>query len=287
MTRHGNILSFDEARARGSVSSDHSPSRARSTQHSTRSVIHSPEQPQRLTYDPSFEQSFTATARSGSYSTVQRSHVPSASANPLHASRRDTPSATASRAPRAGLARNRRGTMGSARTKSSQIQRDQFASQIDNMQNMHDRNDAGYQDDESKSVRSEKKSLTHRMRAAKAERQFNKTFGSDGPVKPGPEQTSRPALYEMKMGKTHKRSSRMQTNSAGSKRRGGILSRIGGIFSFLDPRSDRFSARSSRARHWCSLLYCSISLLRTTIKRSVSNNSLRLNTKWLPIIIQL
>ena len=81
------------------------------------------------------------------------------------------------------------------------------------------------------------------MRSAKAERQFNKTFGTDEPVKPGPEQSSRPALYEMKMGKTHKRSARMQ-NGATSKKKRGFFARFASLFAFLDPRSPRFSSQA-------------------------------------------
>lgn len=88
-----------------------------------------------------------------------------------------------------------------------------------------------------------KKSLAHRVRSAKAERQFNKTFGTDEPVKPGPEQSSRPALYEMKMGKTHKRSARMQ-NGATSKKKRGFFARFASLFAFLDPRSPRFSSQA-------------------------------------------
>ena len=91
--------------------------------------------------------------------------------------------------------------------------------------------------------KSDKKLLTHRVRAAKAERQFNKRFGSDEPVKPGPDQSSRPALYEMKMGKNHKRSARMQ-NTGKSKKGSGILGRLASIFSLFDPRSPRFSSRA-------------------------------------------
>ena len=88
-----------------------------------------------------------------------------------------------------------------------------------------------------------KKSLAHRVRSVKAERQFNKTFGTDEPVKPGPEQSSRPALYEMKMGKTHKRSARMQ-NGATSKKKRGFFARFASLFAFLDPRSPRFSSQA-------------------------------------------
>ncbi|MFR3890645.1 MAG: FtsB family cell division protein, partial [Eggerthellaceae bacterium] len=88
-----------------------------------------------------------------------------------------------------------------------------------------------------------KKSLAHRVRSAKAERQFNKTFATDEPVKPGPEQSSRPALYEMKMGKTHKRSARMQ-NGASSKKKRGFFTRFASLFAFLDPRSPRFSSQA-------------------------------------------
>ncbi len=126
------------------------------------------------------------------------------------------------------------------------------------MQDLGVKLDPARQEREMEQEKREKKSLAHRMRAAKAERQFNKTFGSDEPVKPGPEQASRPALYEMKMGKTHKRSSRMQSTSSGSKRKGGILSRIAGVFSFLDPRSERFS---SRALISCATLVLAVVLL--------------------------
>ena len=100
MTRHNNILSFDEARARGAVSSfwckasaKISPIAHKNAAHSSqmrrsasqlnpqRPVLNQARQssahasssrPERLTYDPSFAQSFTATARSGSYQNARR-----------------------------------------------------------------------------------------------------------------------------------------------------------------------------------------------------------------------
>ena len=53
-----------------------------------------------------------------------------------------------------------------------------------------------------------------RLRSAKAERQFNKRFASNGSR--SEEQTSRPALYEMRMGKTHAHSARMQQEANSS-----------------------------------------------------------------------
>ena len=101
MTRHNNILSFDEARARGAVSSRSGAKQApksppiahKNAAHSSqmrrsasqlnpqRPVLNQARQssahasssrPERLTYDPSFAQSFTATARSGSYQNARR-----------------------------------------------------------------------------------------------------------------------------------------------------------------------------------------------------------------------
>lgn len=108
----------------------------------------------------------------------------------------------------------------------------------------------------------EKKSLAHRVRSAKAERQFNKTFGSNDSVKPGPEQTSRPALYEMKMGKNHKRSSRMQNTANGRKPKRGLLSKIGSLFAVFDPRSPRFSSRALIA---CATIVVAVVMLYSPV----------------------
>lgn len=278
MTRHENILSFDEARARGSVSSDRSSSHARSAQHQSRSSAHSPKQPQRLTYDPSFEQSFTATARSGSYNTVHRSLASSMQGSlmsatvhpsgmparrPTGAASRRASSATASHrqlqpSATGGIPKQPTRSVRTHAPQTSQVQRFESTTKGAQAQDRGIKSNSTHQEHEAQEERREKKSLAHRMRAAKAERQFNKAFGSDEPVKPSPEQTSRPALYEMKMGKSHKRSSRMQSSSSNTKRKGGILSRIAGIFSFLDPRSDRFS---SRALISCATLVLAVVLL--------------------------
>ena len=125
MTRHNNILSFDEARARGAVSSRSGAKQApksppiahKNTAHSSqmrrsssqvnsqrpvpnqarqRSAHAASSHPERLTYDPSFAQSFTATARSGSYQNARRdgrsvppsyaTNMPSSSVPPRHPS---------------------------------------------------------------------------------------------------------------------------------------------------------------------------------------------------------
>ncbi len=254
MTRHNNILSFDEARARGAVSSRsgakqapksppiahknaaHSsqmrrsasqvnPQRPVPNQARQNSAYAASSRPERLTYDPSFVQSFTATSRSGSYQNArrgERSVHPSYATNmpPRHpsASHVGRTSATAHSAVRSGDPYARQNAMGA-----------QDAHRTDPHAN------ADHKD--------KKKSLAHRVRSAKAERQFNKTFGTDEPVKPGPDQSSRPALYEMKMGKNHKRSARMQS-SATSKKKRGFFARFVSLFAFLDPRSPRFSSQA-------------------------------------------
>ena len=259
MTRHNNILSFDEARARGAVSSRsgakqapksppiahknaaHSSQMRRSSSQvnpqrpvpnqARQSSAHAASShPERLTYDPSFAQSFTATARSGSYQNARRgersvhpsyaTNMPASSVPPRHpsASHVGRSSATAHSAVRSGDPYARQNATGA-----------QDVHRADSKANA-DRKD-------------KKKSLAHRVRSAKAERQFNKTFATDEPVKPGPEQSSRPALYEMKMGKTHKRSARMQ-NGASSKKKRGFFTRFASLFAFLDPRSPRFSSQA-------------------------------------------
>ena len=186
--------------------------------------------PERLTYDPSFAQSFTATARSGSYQNARRgersvhpsyaTNMPASSVPPRHpsASHVGRSSATAHSAVRSGDPYVRQKATGA-----------QDAHRADSHAN------ADHKD--------KKKSLAHRVRSAKAERQFNKTFGTDESVKPGPEQSSRPALYEMKMGKTHKRSARMQSGATSKKKRG-FFARFASLFAFLDPRSPRFSSQA-------------------------------------------
>lgn len=247
MTRHENILSFDEARARGIVSSrggvkqTPSPSQKshkvppvshqayRSAQPRTAQQMssaqgqraHTPNahQPQHLTYDPTFEQSFTATARSGTYSQAHRPHPANAQRSGQMPATRPSTSArfAAQKAVQHPVPKN-----APVRTAAVESEEDQAAACTG---------------------KNDKKSFAHRVRSAKAERQFNKTFGSDEPVKPGPEQTSRAAVYEMKMGKSHKRSTRMQ-NNASSKKKRGLLSRFFSLFAFLDPRSPRFSSQA-------------------------------------------
>lgn len=307
MTRHENILSFDEARARGSVSSRSPQARAsqtrsipqqntqagapslsgamrnptvaqqgrtvasrsshaaqgartpapnahtayrsaqpfraaqRTTQQSRPASV-STRQPQRLTYDPSFERSFTATPRSGSYHTAQRSVV----GTHAHTMQATQSSARRAHMPQRAQAYSQASTFG------------QGAYQGASASSAHAMQGSGQQprvaapleeealDNASQQTvdrKSDKKSLAHRVRSAKAERQFNKRFGSDEPVKPGPDQSSRPALYEMKMGKSHKRSTRMQ-NTGKSKKSSGILGHLGSVFSLFDPRSPRFSSRA-------------------------------------------
>lgn len=246
MTRHENILSFDEARSRGSVSSRRSPNKptpARQNiprhtippqQQASRAAVARPaaHTPQRLTYDPAFEASFTATARSGSYQSVSRPQARS-----MHAAA-PTGSTVAQRSMGQRPAANRT----QAR---SFTDRERFSVPGEASDRHRAQNTPGNRADttDGRADKADKKTLAHRYRAAKAERQFNKTFGSDEPVKPGPEQSSRPALYEMKMGKTHKKSSRMQNTAAGKKRTG-IGARLGSIFSRLDPRSPRFFSRA-------------------------------------------
>lgn len=286
MTRHENILSFDEARARGSVSSRSPQARAsqtrsipqqntqagapslsgamrnptvaqqgrtvasrsshaaqgartpapnahtayrsaqpfraaqRTTQQSRPASV-STRQPQRLTYDPSFERSFTATPQSGSYAGAHRS-------------------ASGARAQAAKVGQ------GAYQLGRSSARASQALPQQPGGAHAHQQREEEALDNASQQTvdrKSDKKSLAHRVRSAKAERQFNKRFGSDEPVKPGPDQSSRPALYEMKMGKSHKRSTRMQ-NTAKSKKSSGILGRLGSVFSLFDPRSPRFSSRA-------------------------------------------
>ena len=125
MTRHNNILSFDEARARGAVpsrsgakqapksppiahknaahssqmrrsSSQVNPQRPVPNQARQSSAHAASSHPERLTYDPSFAQSFTATARSGSYQNARRgersvhpsyaTNMPASSVPPRHPS---------------------------------------------------------------------------------------------------------------------------------------------------------------------------------------------------------
>lgn len=259
MTRPNNILSFDEARARGAVSSRsgakqapksppiahknaaHSSQTRRSTSQvnpkrtapnqARQSSAHKRSSyPERLTYDPSFAQSFTATARSGSYQSARRDDRPvrSSGVKSMPASAVPSRHPSASHTGRTSVT-----THGAVRSGDPYARQNATGSQD---AHRTDRNvNADHKD--------KKKSLAHRVRSAKAERQFNKTFGTDEPVKPGPEQSSRPALYEMKMGKTHKRSARMQ-NGATSKKKRGFFARFASLFAFLDPRSPQFSSQA-------------------------------------------
>ena len=231
--------------------------------------------PERLTYDPSFSaRSFTATARSGSYQNARRgersvhpsyaTNMPSSSVPPRHPS-----------APHVGRT--------SATAHSAVRSGDPYA-----RQNATDAQDAHRADPHANADhKDKKKSLAHRVRSAKAERQFNKTFGTHEPAKPGPEQSSRPALYEMKMGKTHKRSARMQ-NGATSKKKRGFFARF--RFAARLPRSRALRGslrkRSSLVRPSCSRRSCSISRSRTIIKKCDPSSSSKLNMQSLPITIR-
>ena len=224
MARHGNILSFDEARRRGSVSQNRpkAPSKPtpRNNVKNTRSsaVSHASQNtrtrnaPERLVFDETFEQSFTATDRSGTYRRSNRTR--SASVSEAHArSMRNASALDSARSIREDVPLNPSNT---PQARSSE----QDVEELD-----------------------KKKSLAHRMRSAKAERQFNRTFGKEDASKAAPEEGSRPALYKMQMGKSHKRSSRMQ-NPAASKKRSGLSGRLAGLFAIFDPRSPRFSSRA-------------------------------------------
>lgn len=179
------------------------------------------QQPQRLTRDPSFERSFTATPQSGSYAGAHRK----ASSARSHAAK------VGQGAYQLNHASARSSQAFSQQSDAVQMDRPLEEEALDNAsQQTADR-------------KSDKKSLAHRVRSAKAERQFNKRFGSDEPVKPGPDQSSRPALYEMKMGKSHKRSTRMQDVARG-KRSSGMLARLASVFAIFNPRSARFSSRA-------------------------------------------
>jgi hypothetical protein len=89
-----------------------------------------------------------------------------------------------------------------------------------------------------RSSHKEGKSLTQRFRSWKAERQFDRTVGAQEERRKRtatqPEGGSRAALYEMNMGRTHKRSARMQDENEGRrspKRGAGILGVIGALVS--------------------------------------------------------
>ncbi len=71
--------------------------------------------------------------------------------------------------------------------------------------------------------------IKKRARSIKAEREFNKTIGSERPSAQGA--TSRAALYNMRMGRTQKRSTKMQQgssnkNASSSKVQGSLFSRF-------------------------------------------------------------
>ncbi|MDO4854352.1 MAG: hypothetical protein Q4A43_02890 [Coriobacteriia bacterium] len=61
--------------------------------------------------------------------------------------------------------------------------------------------------------------LTHKMRSAKAERLFERNVPTSDARSSQPEQSSRAALYEMKMGKDHRRSAHMQDDAKSGKSR--------------------------------------------------------------------
>lgn len=230
MAKHGNILSFDEARARGSVTRKAVPAPSSSSKKTaSHQGVRTRTQPERITFDETFEQSFTATSRSGSYS---RSY-------------RGRPSATPDQ--------HMRATRSERALDRAAVTREHAPANPSSTQSVHNSRQAAEESKDSKS----KKSLSHRMRSAKAERQFNKTFGGDDARKSNPEEGSRPALYKMQMGKTHKRSSRMQSTPSRKKRKG-LLGRLGGLFAIFDPRSPRFS---SRALITCAALVLTVVML--------------------------
>ena len=61
--------------------------------------------------------------------------------------------------------------------------------------------------------------LTHKMRSARAERLFERNVPASDSRSAKPEQSSRAALYEMKMGKDHRRSAHMQEEAKSGKSR--------------------------------------------------------------------
>ncbi len=61
--------------------------------------------------------------------------------------------------------------------------------------------------------------LTHKMRSAKAERLFERNVPASNARSSQPEQPSRAALYEMKMGRDHRRSAHMQEDAKSGKSR--------------------------------------------------------------------
>lgn len=267
MTTHENIVSFGEARSRSAAI----PSRRGAVHVNARSSASSssvsqnpssklkkfnkaassrPVSPSRVaSRDASLDPAFTATLRSGSYSASRKGA--SASRSTAQTRRESSGAIGVSKVAKSmpqsshATAQPKRSTARPApKASSNRVQMPSFSEAAERAQSA-----AQYSAEQqqaqvrkgSTETEKNKKSLTHKVRAAKAERQFNKRFAGDDASKAAPQETSRPALYEMKMGKNHKRSSKMQDGAKGkSRRKIGLFS---GLYSRLDPRSPRFSSQ--------------------------------------------
>lgn len=71
--------------------------------------------------------------------------------------------------------------------------------------------------------------LRKKFRSAKADRAFNRTFGKNNVGQSQEKSSSRAAVYQMRMGRTHKKSSRMQTTGAASSKGKGLFAVLFGM----------------------------------------------------------
>lgn len=267
VTRQGNILSFDEAKAQGALSSDartysRSSYASRRFSSSTRTASRTSASSQRTASRVRSQSSDVSAGRSRSagvsarresdrgVSLQARNSRSRQRANASFARDRDayadyrhdsgsnerkelqTNARMSSRADVSTDANYSR--YGRSGKRLRNVSRDSALQQAQREDYLADREKQRINDEEETLIHNKrKKSLAQRLRGLKASRAYNKVFGSQDASAP---ETSRAALYEMQMGRTHRRSSRMQdsADSKGGKSRSfafSPLALLGGIAS--------------------------------------------------------
>lgn len=241
MTRQGNILSFDEAKAHGTSRSDvHNysrnvyGSRASSVPRSSRTDSRRSSRNSFAEFNNASRSRSSAVSSRGTRGrVVSQSQVASSERSSLSTdyparreARRGVPlqgqHLRSEQTKRRASERTSSRTTNSRRTQparsSQRLRKVDHSSALKEAQRedyLADREKRMTNEEEQPSTtRKQKKSLSQRLRGFKASRAYNKVFGS----KEAPQQeTSRAALYEMRMGRTHRRSSRMQDDNGKDK----------------------------------------------------------------------
>lgn len=238
MTRQGNILSFDEAKAHGSSRSDiysYSRSAYGSRDSSTNSCT---SRSNRRRSARTFSSEGKENARSSMSMTSSRSVLVSSRAQRNKAPSTKSSLSTEFPARQSGqrgvplqgqhfrseqkrsVSGDRQVSCSSEMRQGQTSRRSQRLRSVDRSSMLKEAQREDYLADREKHIsdgrdqshveKKRKKTLSQRLRGIKATRAYNKVFGSGDAPKT---ESSRAALYEMKMGRTHRRSSRMQDDS--------------------------------------------------------------------------